>query len=26
MLATLIKKEFLLEFRQKSTLGGVLVY
>jgi heme exporter protein B len=26
MLLTLIKKEFLLEFRQKSTLGGVLVY
>src|SRR4051812_28813836 len=26
MLATLVKKEFLLEFRQKSTLGGVLVY
>ncbi|MBI2722601.1 MAG: heme exporter protein CcmB [Bacteroidetes bacterium] len=26
MLFTLIKKEFLLEFRQKSTLGGVLVY
>jgi heme exporter protein B len=26
MLALLIKKEFLLEFRQKSTLGGVLVY
>lgn len=26
MLAVLIKKEFLLEFRQKSTLGGVLVY
>lgn len=26
MLAALIKKEFLLEFRQKSTLGGVLVY
>jgi heme exporter protein B len=26
MLASLIKKEFLLEFRQKSTLGGVLVY
>ena len=22
----LIKKEFLLEFRQKSTLGAVLVY
>jgi heme exporter protein B len=26
MLLHLIKKEFLLEFRQKSTLGGVLVY
>lgn len=26
MLAALIKKELLLEFRQKSTLGGVLVY
>lgn len=26
MLTALIKKEFLLEFRQKSTLGGVLVY
>src|SRR3954465_7866076 len=26
MLYSLIKKEFLLEFRQKSTLGGVLVY
>jgi len=26
MLKSLIKKEFLLEFRQKSTLGGVLVY
>lgn len=26
MLGALIKKEFLLEFRQKSTLGGVLVY
>jgi len=26
MLGSLIKKEFLLEFRQKSTLGGVLVY
>jgi len=26
MLSALIKKEFLLEFRQKSTLGGVLVY
>lgn len=26
MIGTLIKKEFLLEFRQKSTLGGVLVY
>lgn len=26
MLIQLIKKEFLLEFRQKSTLGGVLVY
>lgn len=26
MLLTLIKKEFLLEFRQKSTIGGVLVY
>ncbi len=26
MLLSLIKKEFLLEFRQKSTLGGVLVY
>jgi len=26
MLVPLIKKEFLLEFRQKSTLGGVLVY
>lgn len=26
MLSLLIKKEFLLEFRQKSTLGGVLVY
>lgn len=26
MLTTLIKKEFLLEFRQKSTIGGVLVY
>ncbi len=26
MLSFLIKKEFLLEFRQKSTIGGVLVY
>lgn len=26
MLVPLIKKEFLLEFRQKSTIGGVLVY
>ena len=26
MLLALIKKEFLLEFRQKSTIGGVLVY
>lgn len=26
MLLQLIKKEFLLEFRQKSTIGGVLVY
>ncbi len=26
MLLQLIKKEFLLEFRQKSTLGGVLIY
>ncbi len=26
MLGLLIKKEFLLEFRQKSTIGGVLVY
>jgi heme exporter protein B len=26
MLLSLIKKEFLLEFRQKSTIGGVLVY
>ncbi|WP_317898245.1 heme exporter protein CcmB [Aurantibacillus circumpalustris] len=26
MLGALIKKEFLLEFRQKSTIGGVLVY
>src|SRR6218665_1268962 len=26
MLITLIKKELLLEFRQKSTIGGVLVY
>jgi heme exporter protein B len=26
MLLSLIKKEFRLEFRQKSTLGGVLVY
>lgn len=26
MLISLIKKEFLLEFRQKSTIGGVLVY
>lgn len=26
MLLTLIKKEFVLEFRQKSTLGAVLVY
>lgn len=26
MLIPLIKKEFLLEFRQKSTIGGVLVY
>jgi heme exporter protein B len=26
MLTQLIKKEFLLEFRQKSTIGGVLVY
>jgi len=26
MLTKLIKKEILLEFRQKSTLGGVLVY
>lgn len=26
MIASLIRKEFLLEFRQKSTLGAVLVY
>ena len=26
MFLSLIKKEFLLEFRQKSTIGGVLVY
>src|ERR1700754_1658434 len=26
MLIALLKKEFLLEFRQKSTIGGVLVY
>lgn len=26
MLLQLLKKEFLLEFRQKATLGGVLVY
>jgi len=26
MIGTLIKKEFLLEFRQKSSLGAVLVY
>ena len=26
MLISLIKKEFLLEFRQKSTIGGVVVY
>lgn len=26
MLLSLLKKEFLLEFRQKSTIGGVLVY
>jgi len=26
MLSVLIKKEFLLEFRQKSTIAGVLVY
>ncbi|MBA2613726.1 MAG: heme exporter protein CcmB [Bacteroidetes bacterium] len=26
MIIELIKKEFLLEFRQKSTIGGVLVY
>ncbi|MEO6301641.1 MAG: heme exporter protein CcmB [Bacteroidia bacterium] len=26
MIISLIKKEFLLEFRQKSTIGGVLVY
>lgn len=26
MLLSLIKKEFLLEFRQKTTLGGILVY
>jgi heme exporter protein B len=26
MITSLIKKEFQLEFRQKSTLGGVLVY
>ncbi|MCW3078459.1 MAG: transporter permease [Bacteroidetes bacterium] len=26
MFLALIKKEFLLEFRQKSTLGGVMVY
>ncbi len=26
MILSLIKKEFLLEFRQKSTIGGVLVY
>lgn len=26
MIFALIKKEFLLEFRQKSTIGGVLVY
>jgi len=26
MIASLIKKELLLEFRQKSTIGGVIVY
>jgi heme exporter protein B len=26
MLLPLIKREFLLEFRQKTTLGGILVY
>src|SRR4051812_2399088 len=26
MLLSLIKKEFRLEFRQKTTLGGILVY
>lgn len=26
MIKSLLKKEFLLEFRQKSTIGGVLVY
>ena len=26
LLSHLIKKEFLLEFRQKSTLAGILVY
>ncbi len=26
MIGSLIKKEFLLEFRQKSTIGGVLIY
>jgi heme exporter protein B len=26
MLSSLLKKEFLLEFRQKSTIGGVAVY
>lgn len=26
MIISLIKKEFLLEFRQKATIGGVLVY
>ena len=26
LLSQLIKKEFLLEFRQKSTLAGILVY
>jgi heme exporter protein B len=26
LISALIKKEFLLEFRQKSTIGGVLVY
>ena len=25
-LSTLLKKEFILEFRQKASLGGILVY